>query len=130
MTLAALRTAVQRRMVADVPVGVLLSGGLDSSLIVALLAGEGQQGLATFSIGFADAGGQRGNEFYYSDLVAAEFGTAHERIEVDPARLLPAIGCCDRRHERADGLPRLRRVSPPQRGGRPPRQGRAVRSGR
>ena len=92
MTLAALRTAVQRRMVADVPVGVLLSGGLDSSLIVALLAGEGQQGLATFSIGFADEGGRRGDEFHYSDLVAAEFGTAHERIEVEPARLLPAIG--------------------------------------
>ena len=91
-TLAALRAAVQRRMVADVPVGVLLSGGLDSSLIVALLAGEGQRGLATFSIGFPDAGDQRGDEFHYSDLVAAEFGTAHERIEVDSARLLPAIG--------------------------------------
>jgi asparagine synthase (glutamine-hydrolysing) len=92
MTLAALRTAVQRRMVADVPVGVLLSGGLDSSLIVALLAGEGQRGLATFSIGFADAGGRRGDEFRYSDVVAAEFGTAHERIEVESARLVPAIG--------------------------------------
>ncbi len=92
LTLAALRTAVQRRMVADVPVGVLLSGGLDSSLIVALLADEGQRGLATFSIGFPDAGDQRGDEFHYSDLVAAEFGTAHERIEVDAARLLPAIG--------------------------------------
>jgi asparagine synthase (glutamine-hydrolysing) len=92
MTLAALRTAVQRRMVADVPVGVLLSGGLDSSLIVALLAGEGQRGLATFSIGFGDAGGRRGDEFHYSDLVAAEFGTSHERIEVESSRLLPAIG--------------------------------------
>jgi asparagine synthase (glutamine-hydrolysing) len=91
-TLAALRTAVQRRMVADVPVGVLLSGGLDSSLIVAMLAAEGQRGLATFSIGFADGGGRRGDEFRYSDLVAAEFGTAHERIEVDSTRLLPAIG--------------------------------------
>jgi asparagine synthase (glutamine-hydrolysing) len=90
--LVALRTAVQRRMVADVPVGVLLSGGLDSSLIVALLAGEGQPGLATFSIGFADAGGRRGDEFQYSDIVAAEFATAHERIEVDSTRLLPAIG--------------------------------------
>ena len=39
-------------MVADVPVGILLSGGIDSSLIVALLAQEGQRGLATFSIGF------------------------------------------------------------------------------
>jgi asparagine synthase (glutamine-hydrolysing) len=92
MTLEALRTSVRRRMVADVPVGVLLSGGLDSSLIVALLADEGQRGLATFSIGFADAGGQRGDEFRYSDLVAAEFATAHHRIEVESARLLPAIG--------------------------------------
>jgi asparagine synthase (glutamine-hydrolysing) len=92
MTLAALRAAVQRRMVADVPVGVLLSGGLDSSLIVALLAGEGQRGLATFSIGFADAGGHHGDEFHYSDLVAAEFATAHERVEVESARVLPAIG--------------------------------------
>jgi asparagine synthase (glutamine-hydrolysing) len=92
LTLASLRTAVQRRMVADVPVGVLLSGGLDSSLIVALLAGEGQRGLATFSIGFADAGGRRGDEFHYSDLIAKEFGTAHQRIEIDPARLTPAIG--------------------------------------
>jgi asparagine synthase (glutamine-hydrolysing) len=92
MTLAALQTAVRRRMVADVPVGVLLSGGLDSSLIVALLAGEGQRGLRTFSIGFPDAGGRRGDEFHYSDLVAAEFGTAHERIEVDSTRMLPAIG--------------------------------------
>jgi asparagine synthase (glutamine-hydrolysing) len=91
-TLAALQTAVERRMVADVPVGVLLSGGLDSSLIVALLAGAGQRGLATFSIGFADAGGRRGEEFHYSDLVAERFGTAHERIEVDSTRLLPAIG--------------------------------------
>ncbi len=92
MTAAALRTAVKRRMVADVPVGVLLSGGLDSSLIVGLLAAEGQQGLRTFSIGFPDGGEKSGNEFEYSDLVAREFGTTHQRIEVDPARLLPAIG--------------------------------------
>ena len=43
----ALRTAVERRMVADVPVGVLLSGGIDSSIVVALLAEQGQHGLAT-----------------------------------------------------------------------------------
>ncbi|HTA32826.1 MAG TPA: N-acetylglutaminylglutamine amidotransferase [Solirubrobacteraceae bacterium] len=91
LTLTALRTAVRRRMVADVPVGVLLSGGLDSSLIVALLADEGQQRLQTFSIGFADAGGKRGDEFRYSDLVASEFCSEHQRIEVDSARLLPSI---------------------------------------
>ena len=58
--LEALRTAVRRRMVSDVPVGVLLSGGLDSSLIVALLADSGPGGLATFSIGFDDVGEPRG----------------------------------------------------------------------
>jgi asparagine synthase (glutamine-hydrolysing) len=69
-TLEALRLAVRRRMVADVPVGVLLSGGLDSSLVVALLAQEGQVGLQTFSVGFHAAAGETGDEFQYSDLVA------------------------------------------------------------
>ncbi len=82
--LDALRVAVQRRMVADVPVGVLLSGGLDSSLIVALLADAGQHGLATFSIGFDDAAGQEGHEFEYSDMIAREFGTEHLRWRVGP----------------------------------------------
>jgi asparagine synthase (glutamine-hydrolysing) len=90
-TLDALRLAVRRRMVADVPVGVLLSGGLDSSLIVALLAEEGQTGLKTFSVGFHAAGGEKGDEFEYSDLVAKEFSTDHEQILVDPARMLPAV---------------------------------------
>lgn len=86
-----LRLAVQRRMVADVPVGVLLSGGIDSSLVVALLAGEGQKGLATFSIGFESAGGESGDEFEYSDIVAEHFGTNHHRIRIESSRLLPAI---------------------------------------
>ena len=87
----ALRVAVQRRMVADVPVGILLSGGLDSSLIVALLAEQGQRGLATFSIGFPDAGGRAGDEFEFSDLVAREFGTEHRQIRVEPARIVEAL---------------------------------------
>jgi asparagine synthase (glutamine-hydrolysing) len=86
-----LRTAVQRRMVADVPVGVLLSGGIDSSIVVALLAEAGQTGLQTFSIGFDSAGGESGDEFEYSDIVAKRFGTDHHRIKIDSARLLPAI---------------------------------------
>ena len=89
--LAALRTAVERRMVADVPVGVLLSGGLDSSLIVALLAESGNPDLSTFSIGFAAAGGERGDEFEYSDLVADRFATKHHQIWIDDSRLVPAI---------------------------------------
>ncbi|MGH3374399.1 MAG: N-acetylglutaminylglutamine amidotransferase [Actinoallomurus sp.] len=90
--LAGLRTAVDRRMVADVPVGVLLSGGLDSSFIVALLAEAGQRDLKTFSIGFAASGGESGDEFTYSDLVAERFGTDHHQIRIDDARLLPALG--------------------------------------
>src|SRR5215207_8245735 len=87
----ALRVAVARRMVADVPVGILLSGGLDSSLIVALLAEQGQHGLATFSVGFEDVGEREGDEFEFSDLVAAEFATDHHQIRVGPERLLPAL---------------------------------------
>jgi asparagine synthase (glutamine-hydrolysing) len=79
MTLEALRTAVRRRMVADVPVGVLLSGGVDSSLIVGLLAEEGQAGLATYSIGFEEAHGEKGDEFVYSDLIAEHYGTDHHK---------------------------------------------------
>ncbi len=87
----ALRLAVRRRLVADVPVGVLLSGGLDSSLIVALLAEEGQSGLATFSIGFESAGGEEGNEFRWSDMVAQRFGTDHHRLQIPTGEVLAAL---------------------------------------
>ncbi|MCL4800747.1 MAG: N-acetylglutaminylglutamine amidotransferase [Burkholderiales bacterium] len=86
-----LRAAVARRMVADVPVGVLLSGGVDSSLIVGLLAGAGQRGLATFSIGFEAAHGEAGDEFRYSDLVAERFGTDHHKLFIESRRLLDAL---------------------------------------
>jgi asparagine synthase (glutamine-hydrolysing) len=89
--LEALRVAVKRRMVSDVPVGVLLSGGLDSSLIVALLETSGQEKLATFSIGFDDVGTREGNEFQYSDVIAEQFATAHHKIHVDTGRMLPAL---------------------------------------
>ncbi|MDX1874807.1 N-acetylglutaminylglutamine amidotransferase [Mycolicibacterium sp. 120266] len=89
--LASLRTAVERRLVADVPVGCLLSGGLDSSLIVGLLAEAGQHGLQTFSIGFEAAGGEEGDEFKYSDVIARHFGTDHHQIRIDTARMLPAL---------------------------------------
>jgi asparagine synthase (glutamine-hydrolysing) len=88
--LAGLRVAVKRQLVADVPVGVLLSGGLDSSLIVALLAAEGQRGLSTFSVGFDSVGGQQGDEFRYSDIVARKFDTDHHKIHVPTDVLLPA----------------------------------------
>jgi asparagine synthase (glutamine-hydrolysing) len=87
----ALRLAVKRRMVADVPVGVLLSGGVDSSLIVGLLAEAGQTGLMSFSVGFEEANGEKGDEFVYSDLIAKEFGTDHHKIFVPSDRLMDAL---------------------------------------
>jgi asparagine synthase (glutamine-hydrolysing) len=89
--LASLRLAVERRLVADVPVGCLLSGGVDSSLIVGLLAEAGQHGLATFSIGFESVGGVKGDEFKYSDIIAERFGTDHHQIRIGTDRMLPAL---------------------------------------
>lgn len=89
--LDAVRTAVKRRMVADVPVGVLLSGGVDSSLIVGLLAEAGQQDLKTFSVGFQEANGEKGDEFVYSDLIARHYGTDHHQIFVPSDRLMDAL---------------------------------------
>ena len=91
MVLASLRTAVERRMVSDVSVGVLLSGGVDSSLIVGLLAELGQHGLATFSIGFEEAHGEKGDEFVYSDLIAKHYGTDHHQLFIPSGDLLKEL---------------------------------------
>jgi asparagine synthase (glutamine-hydrolysing) len=92
--LEAMRIAVRRRLTGDVPVGVLLSGGLDSSLITGLLARAGVPRLNTFSVGFEDVGAEEGNEFRYSDLVARTFGTEHHRIFIDSATLLKHLPGC------------------------------------
>lgn len=94
LLIEALETAVQRRMIADVPVGVLLSGGVDSSLVVGLLAHLGQSGLKTFSIGFETVSGEQGDEFKYSDLVASHFGTEHHKIEIDSETTLTELPAC------------------------------------
>ncbi|HRN74963.1 N-acetylglutaminylglutamine amidotransferase [Ottowia sp.] len=88
LLLDALRAAVRRRLVADVPVGALLSGGVDSSLIVGLMTEAGVANLHTYSVGFEDVGGEKGNEFEYADIVARHFGTVHERIFVPEQELL------------------------------------------
>ncbi len=88
--------AIDRRMIADVPVGVLLSGGLDSSLVVGMLAKHGQQGLETFSVGFESVGGEEGDEFRYSDVVAKRFETTHHKIRVDAERTLTNLEPCIR----------------------------------
>ncbi len=79
----ALLEAVRRRNdIADVPVGVLLSGGLDSSLLVALLAEIGHEQVHTFTIGFEDQPEEKGNEFEYSDQVVERYRPEHHRFLV------------------------------------------------
>ena len=87
-----LRRSVERRLrIADVPVGVLLSGGIDSSLLVALLSEAGVRGLKTFSVGFEDQPEEKGNEFEYSDAVADRYATEHHRFLVPNDQVLPRL---------------------------------------
>ena len=88
----ALRKAVAvRRSIADVPVGILLSGGLDSSLLVALLAEAGGGDLLTFSVGFEDEPEEKGNEFHYSDLVADLYSTQHHRFTIPNSEVIARL---------------------------------------
>lgn len=90
----ALSDAIKRRMTADVPVGILLSGGLDSSLLVALTASATNQPLPTFSIGFESTEQERGDEFYYSDMIAKRFSTDHHKLFVKMPDLKDAFTEC------------------------------------
>lgn len=87
-----LRDAVRKRkMVADVPVGVLLSGGLDSSLLVALLAEAGVKDLLTFSIGFEDQPEEKGSEFEFSDQIVERYQTQHHKIHIPNDQVLKRL---------------------------------------
>jgi asparagine synthase (glutamine-hydrolysing) len=85
------RAVARRRLIADVPVGILLSGGLDSSLLVALLAEAGSNDMLTFSVGFEDQPEEKGNEFEYSDLVADLYGTRHQRFIIPNNEVLARL---------------------------------------
>jgi len=87
---ARLRDSVRAHLVSDVPVGVLLSGGVDSSLLAALAAEESSEALRTFSIGFVE---RSFNELADARRVAARYGTHHAELVLRPdaALLLPAL---------------------------------------
>ncbi len=93
-TAAMIEDAVQAEMVSDVPLGAFLSGGIDSSAVVAMMAKHSDQPIKTYSIGFD--GGSAGayyNELPYAREVATLFGTHHKEILVRPkvAELLPKL---------------------------------------
>jgi asparagine synthase (glutamine-hydrolysing) len=76
-----LAEAVRIRLIADVPLGAMLSGGTDSSLVVALMARETSQPVKTFSVGFQHA---EFNEAPYARMVAQKFGTDHHELICEP----------------------------------------------
>ena len=81
-----LSNAVRRQLVADVPLGILLSGGLDSSLVTAIAAKESERPIKTFTISFPGHGSF--NEGPYARIVSDYFGTDHTDLVAEPASLL------------------------------------------
>jgi len=83
-----LHESVAMQMVADVPIGAFLSGGIDSSVIVALMQAQSRRPIKTFSIGFEDA---EYDEAPFARAVAKHLGTQHTELYLHPATLLEAI---------------------------------------
>ncbi len=83
-----LRQTVRREMIADVPLGAFLSGGVDSSLIVALMQAESQRPVRTFTIGFEEP---EYNEAEHAKAVARHLGTDHTELYVRPAEALAVV---------------------------------------
>jgi asparagine synthase (glutamine-hydrolysing) len=92
--LSLLQTAVKRRLMSDVPLGAFLSGGIDSSMIVALMATQSAARVKTFSIGFPHADD---SELKYARLVAQRYNTDHHEMIVDPT-MTDVLGPIVRHH--------------------------------
>jgi asparagine synthase (glutamine-hydrolysing) len=88
--LAGLEESVRLRLMSDVPLGAMLSGGIDSSVIVGLMARQMSEPVKTFSIGFAEAG--EGNELADARLVAEHFGAEHHELELSFAEETVDLG--------------------------------------
>jgi len=93
---SALRQAVARRMISDVPLGAFLSGGVDSSAVVATMATLSSRPVKTFTIGFRDA---RFDDRGYARNVAQYFGTDHQEFIVEPETLRDLLPCLVRQYD-------------------------------
>ena len=90
-----LENAVKRQMISDVPIGAFLSGGIDSSLLVAMMARHSSKPVRTFSVAFTEG---NVDESSIADLVARQYGTEHTVLraeELDAEKLLELIGRLD-----------------------------------
>jgi asparagine synthase (glutamine-hydrolysing) len=85
---AILRETIRGQMIADVPLGAFLSGGIDSSLIVSLMQSEATSAVKTFTIGFHET---QYNEAEFAKAVARHLGTEHTEFYVTPAETLAVI---------------------------------------
>lgn len=82
------KEAVKLRLMADVPLGMFLSGGIDSSAIAAVMSEMVSEPIKTFSVGFKE---REANEFHYARMVSEKFGTEHHEITITPEQFFAKL---------------------------------------